>query len=766
MRLSFVYAVCLSLLACGPSLSEPTSPPSVPEATDNEVVIDQAAPRTEATEPTPETEVAAPTAPRHRVRFDLAEHLERAEVREGENLFVDLGTPAGDKYTLGGWSMSARAHELDETRAILGRGTKLKLQLPFTGTDATLTLRLKALHSSRLVLYVNGRDLATIEAPRDEFGIVRVNIAADRLRDGENELMIRSRGSRSVPGTAGGRSGVAVDWMRIGPRGDEGIAPVGRLAMIDRGVSALRVPDGWSLGFASVVPEGGRLRAVIAGEGELTVKAVRDGEETLTVATSRAGRLDVPLDALAGDLTRLDLHANGSLVLLRPVIVTQDHREVPEFTRPRNVLLYLIDTLRADKLSPYNQQTRVETPGLARFLEAASTMASARSQENWTKPSVATLLSSLMPWQHTATQSDSVVPRSVELLPEILMERGFYTGSFIANGYVSDRFGFRQGWDTYRNYIREGRRTRAEFVAADVLEWLDARPAESPFFLYVHTIDPHVPYRPPSSILARYAPANYEGPVSFRRDPAFLENVKLGRISLGARDRQYLEALYDGEITYHDTHFAAILDALERREIADDTMVVVTSDHGEEFWDHGSVGHGHSVYDELLHVPLFVRLPGAQTLSRVDSSVGLVDVLPTILDALGQEIPDHAAGTSFLPQLLGQDDGAPRVAVSGFMENWRTCVVGDLKLTQRPRNRSKVFDLAADPGEETDLAESRPLALRYLRGLMGIRLGATVRERQRSRRPSARPAAATHESESVEIDDEMREQLRQLGYVE
>ncbi|MCA9614236.1 MAG: sulfatase-like hydrolase/transferase, partial [Myxococcales bacterium] len=113
------------------------------------------------------------------------------------------------------------------------------------------------------------------------------------------------------------------------------------------------------------------------------------------------------------------------------------------------------------------------------------------------------------------------------------------------------------------------------------------------------------------------------------------EKIKIGRIRLQDRDKQRLEALYDGEITYHDTHFAAMLEGLERRGLADETVVAFVADHGEEFFDHDSVGHGHSLFEELLHVPFVMRVPGIDEPVRVTEPAGLVDVMPTVLDALG-----------------------------------------------------------------------------------------------------------------------------------
>jgi arylsulfatase A-like enzyme len=190
------------------------------------------------------------------------------------------------------------------------------------------------------------------------------------------------------------------------------------------------------------------------------------------------------------------------------------------------------------------------------------------------------------------------------------------------------------------------------------LEWLDSRPQDKPFFLYVHTIDPHVPYKPPEHFLNMYDSAPYSGVVDFKRDGTLLENIKIGRTKLNARDKEHLVALYDAEISYHDAHFASMIEGLERRGLSDNTMIVITADHGEEFWDHGSVGHGHSVYDELLHVPLVVKVPGiTQQTTAVTDAVGLVDVLPTVLDVLGQPVPDHLAGHSFLPQAANHAAG-------------------------------------------------------------------------------------------------------------
>lgn len=717
----------------------------------------------------------ADDSPRVRVRYDLAAHLERAELRQGEAQVVDFGEPAAAMYTLGGWRTRVGRDLVDRAAAGEAPGVTASVIENVTGfvlvpSDVpgprTLRLRARAVRDGRLTIYVDGETVGRATLPTDgSYATVAIELPAERLHAGENTVQLRVPSTGSLPGVPS--AGILIDWMRLGPAedphaGDAPPAPAA-LAVGEGDARALALPDGWTIGWTTEVPEAARLRGVARGAGRIEVIAHRDGAAPLslgTIAASESGRpFDLDLAALGTRIARIDLRASGGAVrLVRPAIVTLDATPLRARPRIRNVLVYLTDTLRADKLRPYRPETRVRTPALDAWVQNAAVMVRGHSQENWTKPSVATLLSGLFPWEHNATSEDAVVPRAVSLLGERLEGDHYYRGAFVANGFCSDRFGFEQGWDTFRNYIRQGLRTQAEFVAADVIDWLDRRPADRPFFLYVHTIDPHVPYLPPRDALAVYDPEPYSGIVDFSRDRELLEGIKIGRIRLSARDRVRLEALYDAEIHYHDTHFGAIVQALEARGVADETIVVFTADHGEEFWDHDSVGHGHSVWEELINVPLIVRIPGVtEGALRVDDAVGLVDVLPTIFDALGMEIPADLSGESFLPQLLGASADAPRYAVTGFMEGWRAINVGRLKLIHRTERRIMLYDTVEDPDETRDLAAERPIAVRYARGLLGLGLG-------RANRPADRRRAPPIRQERTDIDPTLRAQLEALGY--
>lgn len=756
LGLSSVLSFALAI-ACGGEESPP--PPAAAPSL---------APAAAPAGPAPSGPAPAPEGA-ERLRYDLAAHLARAELRHGTSPVIDLGTPGGHKYTLGGWRTRVAVESVLEGDASASAITGVTgfVLVPADAPGAQrLTLRARAVADGRLTVYLDGETIGFATLPTDgTYATVSVSVPAERLRVGENTFQFRVPASGAVAGV--GSAGLLIDWIRLDPAPAEATeappvppppAPA-LLAPREGDEGALAIPDGWSLGYAMELWPGARLRGTARGTGSIEVVAHEDGAAPHALGSVNASDVGAPIDvdlsSLSGHLVRLELVAHGSVRLVSPRIVTLDGAPIAARPTIRNVVVYLTDTLRADKLRPYRAASRVRTPALESWVERAAVALRGHTQENWTKPSVATLLSGLFPWEHHATTEEAVVPGAVDLLSERLGREGFQTGAFIANGFCSDRFGFRQGWGSFRNYIREGLRSQAEFVAHDVLAWLDARDAERPFFLYVHTIDPHVPYLPPSEMLALYDPDPYEGIVDFHRDRELLEGVKSGRIDLNARDRAHLEALYDGEISYHDTHFGAIMEGLERRGLAGETMVVFTADHGEEFWDHGSVGHGHSVFEELVRVPLIVRVPGlTDRPMQLTEALGLVDVAPTIFETLGLPIPEDLSGRSFLDQLRGAVPDAPLASVNGFMDGWRAIELGSLKLIHRTDRVVMLYDLGRDPGETSDVAGSRPIAVRYLRGMLGLTLAGAERGHH----------TASIEAEALAIDATLRDQLEELGY--
>ena len=444
----------------------------------------------------------------------------------------------------------------------------------------------------------------------------------------------------------------------------------------------------------------------------------------------------------------------------------QDNAKPPEdpTARPKNILVYLVDTLRRDKLGIYNDESSVSTPHLDAFAKDATLFDAAYVAENWTKPSTATILTGLYPDTHQTKDASSKLPVEAKMLSEHLRGEGFKTGSFIANGYVSTKFGFNKGWHHYTNYIREYKNTNAEKLVDDALKFID-RNNEKRWFVYMHTIDPHVPYSAPGPWkFKHWRDGKYRGPIKAQSTGNQLGEVKSGSLKLSAHDKRYLEALYDGEVAYNDGEFGRLVRALKTRGVYDETVIVVLVDHGEEFWDHGSVGHGHILYGEMVHGPMFVRYPNmfprGRRLPHVVSTVGVV---PTVLETLGVRPMKGIDGVSFTDVFDGVGEPRPRVATSDFMYrrkalragryHWQTNGIG-----------GELYDTALDRGETKNLMKSHPVARAYVRGLFGMFMGAS--DKRSWWREQGERSERKIETDAVEIDPELREQLEAMGYVE
>ena len=544
---------------------------------------------------------------------------------------------------------------------------------------------------------------------------------------------------------------------------------------VERRSLAFRAPT--TLSYHFEVPERARFVFGLGAEGASATAAglrarvfvTNEGGERNEIYTHTPGSewTDAALNLAGyeGEVVRLELevtgHGEGRVAWSAPAVMV----EPPEIeARPepiQNVVVVLIDTLRADRLRAYDRDSRVRTPVFDRMAAEGVLFEQAQTTENWTKPSCASVLTGLTPVTHRAKTSEARLPQSAELLSEALHEAGFATGSFIANGYVSDRFGFDQGWDDYNNFIRDGRSTEAENVFAEAGDFIEDH-RDGRFFTYIQTIDPHVPYDPPQSFLSMYDESSYSGPVQPRLTPDLLESAKQNRVTFSATDQVRLEALHDGEISYHDQELGRFMDRLRELGVADDTVVILTSDHGEEFDDHGSWGHGHSIFQELLGVPLLVHAPSRIASRRVSHTVSTLNIAQTVLDLTRVEGLPNAEGRSLVPDLRGDVPAGPQVAFSDFQEIRRVARSGRYKLVVRANLSSVLFDLAADPNEEHEREVADfPIAGRYMRVLLGQYLGATHRGQWLAAHQDVAPELTV---ESANMDSEIQAQLRALGY--
>ncbi len=371
-----------------------------------------------------------------------------------------------------------------------------------------------------------------------------------------------------------------------------------------------------------------------------------------------------------------------------------------------NVIVYLVDTLRPDHLGVYGH-TRPTSPELDAFARDAIVFENAYSPTSWTRPAAASLITGLSPSHHRANGRIDVIRPEIELLSEHFQAAGYRTLGFVANPNVLSVWGFDRGFDLYRDIDSESLSSRADTVVDSVLHALDGLAPDERFFVYVHTLDPHEPYLPP-------APFNemFEVP--------------------GNQDAGY----YDGEVAFGDVHFGRLVDWLRAHQRYHDTIVVFLSDHGEELQDHAGTGHGHTLFEEVVRIPLVIKLPhGERAGERVPAIATLMDVLPTLLTRIGVAVPAGLDGNDLFASPTAGAATSERPLFLDLDLDWhegRTDIVrgvraGNFKYLRRlrPTAEEALYDLARDPAEKTDARSSAPAAFTRLRALLDGHVTAT-----------------------------------------
>jgi arylsulfatase A-like enzyme len=447
-------------------------------------------------------------------------------------------------------------------------------------------------------------------------------------------------------------------------------------------------------------------------------------------------------------------------------------RTVPE--KAPSIILISIDTLRPDRLGCYGNE-QPTSPNLDRFREDAALFANAIAQAPSTLPSHATMLTSLVPEHHGAFFSRrSPLPDDLPTLATVLAAAGYRTAAFTGGGQIAPEFGLDRGFEIYG--VNQG---GAEFASAvgSGLDWLRRDPGH-PAFLFLHTYQVHHPYTPDAELLGLFDDG-YEGPLPGAISKKLLGDINRGEIAIDERDLIHIIAAYDAEIRSVDEAFGELLRGLDDLGLTDNSLIIFSSDHGEEFGEHGVVGwHSHTLYDELLRVPLLIRFPERQFAGNtVPAQVRLLDLAPTIVAVAGADAPPSFEGVDLrrvlgglvppLPALSQLDLPIGERVISMRTLNWklypRAAFAGDPFAVETPplmtriQNRYRqwrhpfvLFDLANDPGERADvLAENfwNSTGLEKLITRLSVE------------RPVPKPVP------TVTVEDATIEQLEALGYI-
>ena len=417
----------------------------------------------------------------------------------------------------------------------------------------------------------------------------------------------------------------------------------------------------------------------------------------------------------------------------------------------RPIILLDIDSLRADHLGCYGS-SRATSPNIDALAADAVRFEWAFSQAPDTAPAQASLLTGLYPSSHGLVDQLHRLPDEAQTLAEMLVAHGYATAAFVDGGFLSEEFGFAQGFDVYDNSRGEGLAT----IGPKVLEYLRAHAAE-PFLLVVHSYDPHPPYDPPEPCRSRMLEGL--GPPGEGFD-ASLQALEAARAALAAEpprplpasDLERLEALYDGEVCHVDSWVGRILDQVRELGLDRRAVIVLASDHGQEFQEHGLLLHD-GLYSTVTRVPLLLRLPAGEHAGVVPKIVETVDVVPTLLDLVGVEIPAAVQGASLLPLIRGQ--GTPPYLAFGERAGGHAFVaLGAFRMVlDGATGQAELYNFLEDPLELTDLAAAEPKRVEVLK----LHL-----EAHRQRLADASLGAEG----GGQLGQDTLEQLKTLGYVQ
>jgi arylsulfatase A-like enzyme len=711
------------------------------------------------------------------VRYDFVRDAELAELSLPEGIDVRLAPPSVVRAGLkllrqrgGDEDVTATRHERTafvSWRGLAPREAVLDLEAPAGGEAAVF---LNETELARLPLAV-GRKRHRLALPRE---------AQARRHNRIRVVMPERARLHSVavggPEAAGSRG----EPPLLDSRAD------GRLPTLEQaGPSALRfavrLPEAAELRFtpAALGDAGGHARMRVSFEpADGPERDLWSGDPARPGGTNEVA---IPLPEVAGELARLTLHvdSHGRAAWRAPRLLGRGGGDgLPASPRPAeevrraeglkralkdaNVLLVVLDAASARHFRCYGYE-RATTPEIDRLAAEGVLFEQAYTPAVYTLSAIASLWTSLHHDQHHAgVRHSEPLPAGSLTVPELLRVRGVHTAGFVANPSAGRPFGLDRGFAEFHELYRERGRfvgvPRAEAFRPLLERFLAEQSGVGRFFAYVHFIEPHFPYdpQPPfDTLFGNDAPL----PESARRSQEWIRAVNAGASATPAQ-RDHLVRLYDGNLAAVDRELGRLRALLEASGLLERTVLIVTADHGEALGEHGFIGHAPQVYEEAVHIPLVVRFPKgvAAAGARFNGFVDLLDLGPTLLDLFDVDWPDGVPpleGRSLLPMVAGAP-GKPSVVSRSMAERPVFGLrEGRYKFVHSLRDgRSELYDLASDPGEQSDLADAEPLNVEFHRQTLYRWLDRLAR------------ASPISPATPVPLSEEDRAALRALGYVE
>jgi arylsulfatase A-like enzyme len=660
--------------------------------------------------------------------WKLVDNRHTAHRSIGGELVLDATNAGFARYTHFGipavhWHMGA---QIDGERAALADAVAT-LDVPIIPEQeppTQITARVNAADEKQsMTILVNGKPGAK-RALEKGWQIVAWDTAP--MPPGENTVTFKT--------TAKGKAKVGFSWIRVGashPSADE--EPLETVTFDAKG-DAIELAEHAAVTWYVAIPEGANLVGEVNGGCHVEVGA-RAGDASFVGGLLDDDEDRVDLSSIAGKVVRLSLTARdcprARITHPRITLHGPAPERLPKAEPPKLVILWVMDALRADKIPIFTPGARAQTPTFDELAKSSAVFRQYYVQGNESQTSHSSMWTSLYPAVHNVRMAGRggtwKIDRTFAVLGDQLTQAGLYTIGVTGNGFVNEDGGYARGFREYRNMMREKGIINGVLYGATILDAALAKVdkhRDAPTFLFMGTIDTHGPWIARKPWINIYSPGPYHGPFQeygTAKELGFRPGSMGCHIIPPKEDIERLRAIYDSAVSYHDQQLGRLIAQLKSWGIWDQTMLIVTADHGEELFEDMRCGHGGSLRDSLIRVPLLVhdpsRFPGG---TIIDEGAEGVDLLPTMLDALGAPPIEAAQGTSLVPLAQGVNRGWPRPSYASQYEYAHAMRIGRWKIRVGNTGVPIVEDLVEDADEHKDYAKIRPIERRMLTDNLGL----------------------------------------------
>jgi arylsulfatase A-like enzyme len=621
----------------------------------------------------------------------LSAHLER-----GGGVLVAGGSAGFAKYTRIANQLSGSKHAWDlrqtegDVKVAKMTAKSATVFVPLTAAQAARsTIRLRAFVGDDATVSLKVNDNKDINGKLTKgWTTIELTVPPDQLKEGENAITVFAK-----------QPGLELGWMQIG--GATAPDDVAATKFYEPGSKSLVLPKQQGMSWFVAIPDKAKLTGDLS-DGACTVNVVAtadDGQVVEGKLTGTGSALD--LAALSGKAARLDLEgaacpetqlANAALVV--PGELAKPKRGDP----PKYVVFVIMDSLRADRVRAFNPKARPETPNWEKLAESSTVFQNTYVQGNESQVSHAAIWSSNYLAKHRAIEMKDHLADKWMTIDEVAKAGGKYVAGASGNGYIRPARGFGTSWNQYVNHIEKGLGLKGADIMEKGLSFIQPK-RDQPWFLYLGFIDTHVTWRAKQPWLDKYD-GGYKGRFEkeYGDDGPHGSNGK----DLTEKEQAHVRALYDSNVSYQDDLIGQLVKKLQAWGVWDQTMLVITADHGDEQWEDGRVGHGGSERETLLHVPLIIHYPPMFPAGKVTEGVEAIDIVPTIADAIGVTHDPEWQGISLIPVANGAG-GYPWMSFSSQYENMHAGRIGHWKVKLMGTGQPHVYDLAKDADERNDI---------------------------------------------------------------